>query len=172
MRGVVHRSRGVREILGIEPEDLAPVVDAWRERIHPRDLETATEADRACAHRRPRLDHDLSHPRRPRALPLDARARPHPAQRARRSAAGDRMLRGRFGDQTPHGPARPRRNARRKMGGWEYSYSTLELTWTEEMFRIFETTPGGLRRVLGIDACAVHAGVAASGSTRPGDARS
>ena len=28
-----------------------------------------------------------------------------------------------------------------KMGGWEYSYSTLELTWTDEMFRIFETTP-------------------------------
>ena len=28
-----------------------------------------------------------------------------------------------------------------KMGGWEYSYSTRELTWTDEMFRIFETTP-------------------------------
>ena len=28
-----------------------------------------------------------------------------------------------------------------EMGGWEYSYSTRELTWTEEMFRIYETTP-------------------------------
>ena len=28
-----------------------------------------------------------------------------------------------------------------QMGGWEYSHSTRELTWTEEMFRIYETTP-------------------------------
>jgi PAS domain S-box-containing protein len=28
-----------------------------------------------------------------------------------------------------------------KMGGWEYSYATNELEWTEEMFRIYETTP-------------------------------
>ena len=28
-----------------------------------------------------------------------------------------------------------------KMGGWEYSYSTRELTWTDEMFRIYETSP-------------------------------
>ena len=28
-----------------------------------------------------------------------------------------------------------------KMGGWEYSYSTLELCWTEEMFNIYETSP-------------------------------
>ena len=36
VHGIVHRSRGVREILGLEPEDLAPASDAWRERIHPR----------------------------------------------------------------------------------------------------------------------------------------
>jgi PAS domain S-box-containing protein len=28
-----------------------------------------------------------------------------------------------------------------KMGGWEYSYSTRALEWTEEMFSIFETSP-------------------------------
>src|SRR5208283_3001283 len=28
-----------------------------------------------------------------------------------------------------------------QMGGWEFSYSTRELTWTDEMFRIYETTP-------------------------------
>jgi PAS domain S-box-containing protein len=27
-----------------------------------------------------------------------------------------------------------------KMGGWEYSYGTRELAWTDETFRIFETT--------------------------------
>ena len=28
-----------------------------------------------------------------------------------------------------------------QIGGWEYSHSTLELTWTDELFRIYETTP-------------------------------
>jgi PAS domain S-box-containing protein len=28
------------------------------------------------------------------------------------------------------------------MGGWEYSYVTRELTWTDEMFRLFEANPG------------------------------
>jgi PAS domain S-box-containing protein len=41
VQGTVYRSRGVREILGIEPEDLAPSIDAWRERVHPRDLDAA-----------------------------------------------------------------------------------------------------------------------------------
>jgi PAS domain S-box-containing protein len=27
------------------------------------------------------------------------------------------------------------------MGGWEYTYTTRELTWTDEMFRLYETTP-------------------------------
>jgi PAS domain S-box-containing protein len=28
-----------------------------------------------------------------------------------------------------------------KIGGWEYSFATRELTWTEEMFRIYDTSP-------------------------------
>ena len=52
-----------------------------------------------------------------------------------------------------------------KMGGWEYSYCTRELTWTEEMFRIFETT----RRnswCRGIDAGAMYARIAPALSRR------
>jgi PAS domain S-box-containing protein len=37
-----------------------------------------------------------------------------------------------------------------KMGGWEYSYATQSLMWTEEMFRIYETTPQDF--VLSLDA--------------------
>jgi PAS domain S-box-containing protein len=28
-----------------------------------------------------------------------------------------------------------------QIGGWEYSYATRELSWTDEMYRIFDTTP-------------------------------
>ena len=61
-----------------------------------------------------------------------------------------------------------------KMGGWEYSYATRELTWTEEMYRIYETAPDGVRGVLGLHAGAVRAGVAAAHSSdaarqMPGD---
>ena len=48
------------------------------------------------------------------------------------------------------------------MGGWEYSYATRELTWTEEMFRIYETQPKDFAVSWGIDARALHAGIAAA----------
>ena len=44
MRGVVHRSRGVLEVLGMVPEDLESSADAWYERIHPRDFARAKHA--------------------------------------------------------------------------------------------------------------------------------
>ena len=28
-----------------------------------------------------------------------------------------------------------------KIGGWEYAYATRQLTWTDEMFRIYDTNP-------------------------------
>jgi PAS domain S-box-containing protein len=139
-RGVVHRSRGLLEILGIEPEDLAPVIDAWRERIHPGDVDGVTR----------RIGLALIEGRgwtvtyRIR----DARGRYRcMLERGliQRNSAGDPMraigccvdvseikrLTDLLGEA--------QRTA--KMGGWEYSYSTLELTWTDEMFRIFEASP-------------------------------
>jgi len=42
--GFVHRSRGVLEVLGLEPGDLEPTISAWCERVHPLDFEAAKKA--------------------------------------------------------------------------------------------------------------------------------
>jgi PAS domain S-box-containing protein len=138
-RGIVHRSRGLLEILGIEPEDLAPVVDAWRERIHPGDAEAvARQIGLALIEGR---GWTVTYRVR------DARGRYRSIlERSliQRNSAGDpvraigccvdvseiKRLTDLLGEA--------QRTA--KMGGWEYSYSTLELTWTDEMFRIFDTS--------------------------------
>jgi len=140
MRGVVHRSRGMLEILGLEPEDLAPVVDAWRERVHPNDIEAAVrQIGLALIDGR---GWTVTYRIR------DARGRYRSMLERgliQRNGAGDPLRAiGCCVDVTEIkrltdllGEAQ--RTA--KMGGWEYSYSTLELTWTDEMFRIFEVPP-------------------------------
>jgi PAS domain S-box-containing protein len=139
MRGVVHRSRGLFEILGIEPEDLAPVVDAWRERLHPADLDAVTrQIGLALIEGR---GWTVTYRIR------DARGRYRSMLERgliQRNSAGDPVRAigccvdvseiKRLSDLLEEA----QRTA--KMGGWEYSYSTLELTWTGEMFRIFETS--------------------------------
>ncbi len=139
--GFVHRSRGVLEVLGIEPEDLEPTTDAWWERVHPRDFEglkrsthlgllngrgwTATYRIRDVRGRyRSILERSL----------------------VQRNAGGDPVRAigccvdvseiKRVNDLL----AETQRTA--NMGGWEYSYMTRELTWTDEMFRIYEANPG------------------------------
>jgi PAS domain S-box-containing protein len=140
MRGVVHRSRGMLEILGIEPEDLAPVVDSWRERLHPSDVEPATrQIGLALIEGR---GWTVTYRIR------DARGRYRSMLERgliQRNSAGDPLRAiGCCVDVTEIkrltdllGEAQ--RTA--KMGGWEYSHSTLELTWTDELFRIFEAPP-------------------------------
>src|ERR1700677_2431685 len=44
VKGVVHRSRGVQEVLGIIPEEMESSADAWLERIHPRDFSAVKKA--------------------------------------------------------------------------------------------------------------------------------
>jgi PAS domain S-box-containing protein len=139
-RGVVHRSRGVREILGIEPEDLPPVVDAWRERIHPSDLATATQQIGLALIRgrgwtttyrirdargryRSILDRGL--------IQRTANGDPVRAVGCCVDVSQIKRLTDLLGEA--------QRTA--QMGGWEYIPSTLELTWTDEMFRIYETSP-------------------------------
>ena len=138
-RGIVHRSRGVQEILGIEPEDIAPASDAWSERIHPLDL-AAVRKDIALA-----LINGRGWATTYRIR--DARGRYRSMLERgliQRNAGGD-PLRAigccvdvseikRLTDLLAE------TQSAAKMGGWEYSYSTRELTWTDEMFRIFETT--------------------------------
>jgi len=140
-RGFVHRSRGMSEILGIEPEDLAPVVDAWRERIHPLDLEGATRTiglalidgrgwtttyriRDARGRYRSMLERGL--------IQRNANGDPVRAIGCCVDVSEIKRLTDLLGEAE--------RTA--QIGGWEYSHSTLELTWTDELFRIYETTPG------------------------------
>ena len=139
-RGIVHRSRGVAEVLGIEPEELAPVVDAWRERIHPADLPsvlrqialalsdgrgyTVTYRIRDVRGRyRSMLERAL--------IQRNARGEPVRAIGCSVDVSEIKRLTDLLGEV----------QLIAKMGGWEYGYSTLELTWTDELFRIFETSP-------------------------------
>ena len=140
VQGAVHRSRGVREILGIEPEDLAPVVDAWRERIHPRDVDAATrQIGLALIQGRGWATSYRIRDARGRYRSMLERGL------IQRNAQGDPVRAigccvdvseiKRLTDLL----AEAQRTA--QMGGFEYSYTTLDLAWTEELFRIFETTP-------------------------------
>jgi PAS domain S-box-containing protein len=139
-RGVVHRSRGVREILGIEPEDLAPVVDAWRERIHPRDVD--------LANRQIGLALIQGNGWTTSYRIRDARGRYRSLLERgliQRNALGDPVRAigccvdvseiKRLTDLLAEAQSAV------QMGAWEYSYTTLDLAWTEEMYRIYETTP-------------------------------
>jgi PAS domain S-box-containing protein len=139
-RGVVHRSRGVREILGIEPEDLAPVVDAWRERIHPRDVDAANrQIGLALIQGRGWATSYRIRDARGRYRSMLERGL------IQRNAHGDPVRAigccvdvseiKRLTDLL----AEAQRTA--QMGGWEYSYTTLDLAWTDELYRIYETTP-------------------------------
>jgi len=138
--GYVHRSRGVLEVLGIEPDDLEPTIPAWCERIHPRDFETAKKA----------VNLGLLNGRGWTATYRirDVRGRYRSILErglVQRNAAGDPVRAigccvdvseiNRVTDLL----AEAQRTA--KMGGWEYSYPTRELTWTEEMYRIYEASP-------------------------------
>jgi PAS domain S-box-containing protein len=138
-RGVVHRSRGVYDVLEIEPTELE-TVGAWSERIHPQDSEiydnkiavalksgrgwTATYRIRDARGRyRSMLERGL----------VQRAANGDPIRAI--GCAVDVSEIKRLTDLL----AETQRAA--KMGGWEYSYATRELEWTEEMFRIFETGP-------------------------------
>ena len=138
-RGVVHRSRRVFEILGLEPDELAPGTDAWNDRIHPLDFPLyKRQIGLALIEGR-----GWNSTYRIR----DARGRYRSMLERgliQRNATGD-PVRGigcsvdvseikRLTDLL----AETQRTA--QMGGWEYSYATRELTWTDEMFRIYETS--------------------------------
>jgi PAS domain S-box-containing protein len=140
-KGTVHRSRGVKEVLGIIPEDMESSANAWLERIHPRDFSAAKKAISAA------LINGRGWATTYRIR--DAKGRYKSIlDRAvvQRNAAGDpvRVIGccvdvseiKRLTDILEE----TQRIA--KIGGWEYSYATRELTWTEEMYRIFGAKRG------------------------------
>ena len=138
--GFVHRSRGVLEVLGLEPQDLEPTADAWWERVHPRDFEASNRA----------VNLGLLNGRgwTTTYRIRDARGRYRSILERgliQRNLSGDPVRAigccvdvseiKRVTDLL----AETQRAA--QMGGWEYSYATRELTWTDEMYRIYDTTP-------------------------------
>ncbi len=138
--GYVQRSRGMLEVLGIEPDDLGPTIAAWCERIHPRDFESVRKT----------VNLGLLSGRGWTATYRirDVRGRYRSILERgliQRNAAGDPVRAigccvdvseiKRVTDLL----AEAQRTA--KMGGWEYSYPTRELTWTDEMYRIYEAQP-------------------------------
>jgi PAS domain S-box-containing protein len=135
---VVHRSRGVQQALGIAPDEMESSTGAWLERIHPRDFIAAKKA----------INVGLINGRgwTTTYRIRDAKGRYKSIlDRAlvQRNAAGDpvRVIGccvdvseiKRLTDILDE----TQRTA--KIGGWEYSYATQELTWTDEMFRIYGT---------------------------------
>ena len=138
--GLVHRSRGVLEVLGLEPGELEPSIDAWCARIHPSDFESARKAvTLALLNGREWTTTYRVRDVRGRYRSLLERGL------IQRNAAGDPVRAicccvdvsaiNRVTDLL----AETQRTA--KMGGWEYSYVTRELTWTDEMYRIYEANP-------------------------------
>ena len=139
-RGTVNCSRGVREVLGLDPEDVCGD-GAWTARLHPQD---------AIAYSRVTAD-ALAH--QEQGWTINYRVRD---ARGRYRSLLERSLIQRTDDGQPVrviGCCVDVSEIKRltdllgetqsaaKMGGWEYSYATHELTWTDEMFRIYETTP-------------------------------
>ncbi len=138
--GHVHRSRGVLEVLGLEPGELEATADAWYARIHPADFESTKKA----------INLGLLNGRGWTATyrVRDVRGRYRSILERgliQRNAGGDPVRAidccvdvseiNRVTDLL----AETQRAA--KMGGWEYSYATRELTWTDEMYRIYEASP-------------------------------
>jgi PAS domain S-box-containing protein len=141
VKGVVHRSRGVQEVLGLKPEELESSADAWLERIHPRDFGAAKKAITAA------LLNGRGWATQYRILDAQGRYKSI-LDRAlvQRNAAGDPVRAigccvdvseiKRLTDILEE----TQRIA--KIGGWEYSYAAEELTWTDEMYRIFGARRG------------------------------
>jgi len=139
IRGVVHRSRGVQEVMGISPEDLESSIDAWFARIHPRDFTAAKNAVGLA------LIDGRGWTTTYRIRDASGRYKSMLERGLiQRNAAGDPVRAigccvdvseiKRLTDIL----AETQRSA--KIGGWEYSYATRELTWTDEMFRIYDTS--------------------------------
>jgi PAS domain S-box-containing protein len=139
VRGLVNRSRGVQEVLGISPEELECSIDAWFERIHPRDFAAAKKAiGMALVNGRGWTTTYRIRDAKGRYKSILERGL------LQRNAAGDPVRAigccvdvseiKRLTDlltETQRGA---------KIGGWEYSYATGEVIWTDEMYRIFDTT--------------------------------
>ncbi len=138
-RATVHRSRGVHEVLGLDP-DAVSGEGAWAARIHPQDevAYARTVAEALEQERGWTITYRIRdvHGRYRSLLERSLIQRNEAGEPVR--AIGcciDVSQIKRLTDLLAE------TQSAAKMGGWEYSYATQSLLWTEEMFRIYETTP-------------------------------
>jgi PAS domain S-box-containing protein len=138
-QGIVHRLRGVHDVLGRESQEWGPA-GLWSSLIHPQDI-VAYEANVAAALAGERgwtATYRIRDTRdRYRAVLERALIQRGPEGAALRAigCVVDVSEIKRLTDLLAEG----QRIA--KMGGFEYSYASQELEWTEEMYRLYETTP-------------------------------
>ena len=132
----VHRSRGVKEVLGLDPQEYLPQ-GTWSARIHPQDRPAYAKCLDNAFHQQ--AGWTTTYRIR------DARGRYRSLlERAliQRTADGQPLRAiGCCVDVTEIKRLTDllaETQSAAQTGGWEYSYATKELTWTDEMFRIFE----------------------------------
>jgi PAS domain S-box-containing protein len=137
-KDVVHRTRAVQEVLGIAPDEMEASSGAWLERIHPRDFIAAKKAISVglINGRGWTTTYRIRDAKGSYKSILDRAL-------VQRNTAGDpvRVIGccvdvseiKRLTDILDE----TQRTA--KIGGWEYNYATGEVTWTDEMFRIYGT---------------------------------
>lgn len=141
VQGTVHRSRGVLEVLGLGPDEMAADAEAWYGRVHPADL-AATKANVAAA-----LPAAPGWTVTYRIRDASGRYRTLLQRALIQRDAGGAPLRAigcdvdvtelnRLSDLLSD----TQRAA--QTGGWEYFYQTGALAWTDETFHIFGTNRG------------------------------
>ena len=135
--GVVHRSRAIKDVLGIEPRELQ-LEGAWSARVHPQDI-AGYEAKIAAAMENGRgwtstyrIRDAQGNYRSLLERGLIQRGAAGVPVRAIGCAVDVSEIR-RLTDLL----AETQRTAR--MGAWEYNFETGELVWTDEMYNIYET---------------------------------
>jgi PAS domain S-box-containing protein len=135
--GVVHRSRAIKDVLGIEPRELQ-MEGAWSARVHPQDI-AGYEAKIAAAIEKGRgwtstyrIRDAQGNYRSLLERGLVQRGAAGVPVRVIGCAVDVSEIR-RLTDLL----AETQRSAR--MGAWEYNYETRELLWTDEMYSIYET---------------------------------
>ena len=139
VQGTVHRSRGLQEI-GIDAVELSRE-GAWTARVHPQDrfAYTKTIADALRAGRgwttTYRFRDSTGAYRSLMERALIQRGEDGNAVCAIGCCVDVSEIK-RLTDLLAEAQCAA------KMGGWEYSFANRQLTWTDEMFRIYETSPG------------------------------
>lgn len=136
----VQRSRGMLEVLGLSPEELAGSADPWRDRIHPPDLAAVDETVRAAlaSGRGWTTTYRLRDARDRYRLILERALIQRNAEGVAQRVVGCSV------DVTELNRSRDLLAETQRAtltGGWEYFFRSGEMVWTEEMYRLHETTP-------------------------------